>query len=71
MPTPGHTPDRVSVFVDTEPAVFLAGDANYNQDLLVARKVDGVSPDTRCAIATMDRILGLAQERPPCLSPIP
>jgi glyoxylase-like metal-dependent hydrolase (beta-lactamase superfamily II) len=64
VPTPGYTPDHVSVFVDAEPAMFLAGDTSYDQALLVAGKIDGVSLNPAVARETHDRILGLAKERP-------
>jgi N-acyl homoserine lactone hydrolase len=63
VPTPGHTPDHVSVFVNGDPAFFLAGDTSYNQQLLLDRKVDGVSPDPSQALRTMDHILALGQSR--------
>ena len=43
---------------------FLAGDTSYNQTLLLAGKVDGVSPDPRVTERTHERIVGLAAERP-------
>jgi N-acyl homoserine lactone hydrolase len=64
VPTPGHTPGHVSVVVDGAPALFLAGDTSYTQGLLIARKLDGVSPNSQLALQTTDRILGLARERP-------
>jgi N-acyl homoserine lactone hydrolase len=64
LPTPGHTPHHVSVYVEGEPAFFLAGDSSYSQELLLARKVDGVSPNTAQALDTLDRILALARDRP-------
>ncbi len=64
VPTPGHTPHHVSVLVLGEPSVLLAGDTSYNQDLLLAGKVDGVSPDPRVTHDTHARILALAKERP-------
>lgn len=64
IPTPGHTPHHVSVVVQGSPSYFLAGDTSYNQRLLLAGKVDGVSPDERVARETMARILALAMERP-------
>jgi glyoxylase-like metal-dependent hydrolase (beta-lactamase superfamily II) len=63
LPTPGHTPHHVSVLVCGEPAFLLAGDTSYNQSLLLAGKVDGVSPDPRVTRRTLDRILTLAEER--------
>jgi N-acyl homoserine lactone hydrolase len=62
--TPGHTPSHVSVFVDAEPAFFLAGDTSYSEELLLAGRVDGVSPDPAKALETLHRILALAQSRP-------
>jgi glyoxylase-like metal-dependent hydrolase (beta-lactamase superfamily II) len=64
VPTPGHTPDHVSVVVVGEPSIFLAGDTSYTQDLLLAGKVDGVSPDPAVTRRTNARIVALAKERP-------
>lgn len=62
--TPGHTPHHVSVFVEGEPSYFLAGDTSYNQELLLAGNVDGVSPDMEVARKTHKKIKALAAERP-------
>jgi glyoxylase-like metal-dependent hydrolase (beta-lactamase superfamily II) len=62
--TPGHTPYHVSVLVEGEPAFLLAGDASYSQELLVAGRVDGVSPNPAQARQTLDLILDLAHSRP-------
>jgi len=65
VPTPGHTPHHVSVVVVSgDVSFFLAGDTSYNQSLLLAGKVDGVSPDPRVTHETHARILSLAAERP-------
>jgi glyoxylase-like metal-dependent hydrolase (beta-lactamase superfamily II) len=64
VPTRGHTPHHVSVFVDGEPALFLAGDTSYSEDLLLSGKIDGVSLNPTTAYETHGRILALAQERP-------
>ncbi|MGB6157930.1 MAG: N-acyl homoserine lactonase family protein [Acidobacteriaceae bacterium] len=64
VPTPGHTPHHVSVLVCGSPSYFLAGDTSYNQGLLLAGKVDGVSPDEAVSRGTMAKIVALAQERP-------
>jgi N-acyl homoserine lactone hydrolase len=64
IPTPGHTPDHVSVYVEGEPGFFLAGDTSYSQELLIDRKVDGVSPNPTVALETLDSIVALAQQRP-------
>jgi glyoxylase-like metal-dependent hydrolase (beta-lactamase superfamily II) len=55
--TPGHTADHVSVVVyDGDAAVFLAGDTSYTQDLMLAGKVDGVSPSVATSKATLAAI---------------
>jgi len=64
IPTPGHTPDHVSVVLCGSPSVFLAGDTSYNQGLLLAGKVDGISPDEAVSHQTLARIMALAAERP-------
>jgi len=64
VPTPGHTPDHVSVIVSGSPSYFLAGDTSYNEGLLLAGKVDGVSPDENIARDTMSRIVALANVQP-------
>jgi glyoxylase-like metal-dependent hydrolase (beta-lactamase superfamily II) len=64
IPTPGHTPHHVSVLVCGDPSYLLAGDTSYTEELLVAGKVDGVSPDPRVTRRTNERILALARERP-------
>ena len=64
IPTPGHTPDHVSVVVCGSPSVFLAGDTSYNQRLLIEGKVDGVSPDEGLSRQTLARIVAFAAERP-------
>ncbi len=62
--TPGHTPHHVSVVVQGAVSYFLAGDTSYNLGLLMAGKVDGVSPDEAVSRGTLARIMRLAQERP-------
>jgi glyoxylase-like metal-dependent hydrolase (beta-lactamase superfamily II) len=64
VPTPGHTPHHVSVVVCGDVSFFLAGDTSYTESLLLAGKVDGVSPDPRVSLGTHARILSLAAERP-------
>jgi glyoxylase-like metal-dependent hydrolase (beta-lactamase superfamily II) len=64
VPTPGHTPHHVSVLVCGDPSVLLAGDTSYDQSLLLAGKVDGVSPNQAVARRTHAHILALARERP-------
>jgi N-acyl homoserine lactone hydrolase len=64
VPTPGHTPHHVSVVVLESPSVFLAGDTSYNQQLLLAGKVDGVSPNESISHQTSNKIIALAKQRP-------
>ena len=64
IPTPGHTPNHVSVLVGGSPCFLLAGDTSYNQNLLIAGKVDGVSPNEAVTRRTLGRIMDLALERP-------
>jgi glyoxylase-like metal-dependent hydrolase (beta-lactamase superfamily II) len=65
VPTPGHTPGHVSVIVvERDVWYFLAGDATYTQQALIAGQVDGVSPTEAIAMRTMQTIIRLAQERP-------
>jgi N-acyl homoserine lactone hydrolase len=59
--THGHTADHVSVIVqDEETTVFLAGDTSYDDGL----RLDGVSPDDRQSLATLDAIAHLARSGP-------
>jgi N-acyl homoserine lactone hydrolase len=64
VPTPGHTPHHVSVVVRGSPSFFLVGDTSYNQHLLIAGKVDGVSPDETVSRQTLGQIRALAKEQP-------
>jgi N-acyl homoserine lactone hydrolase len=65
VPTNGHTSGHVSVVVRQEDhLVFLAGDASYSQDLMLAEIVDGVGPDERAARESLRRIKRLAREQP-------
>jgi N-acyl homoserine lactone hydrolase len=64
IPTPGHTPWHVSVLVTGTPAVLLAGDTSYSQELLLNGVVDGVSPDEEVSRKTLERIRELARRQP-------
>jgi N-acyl homoserine lactone hydrolase len=64
VPTPGHTPGHVSVIVQGEPSIFIAGDTSYTEQLLSQGVVDGVSPDVGVAHETNQRILALGREQP-------
>ena len=57
VPTPGHTAYHVSVIVKIDGVVyFLAGDTSYSQEILLQRMPDGVSPNPKQAIETLDKI---------------
>jgi glyoxylase-like metal-dependent hydrolase (beta-lactamase superfamily II) len=65
VPTPGHTPNHVSVIVKIEGvSYFLAGDTSYAEELLLERHPDGVSANTEIAVQTMDKILHYAEVEP-------
>jgi N-acyl homoserine lactone hydrolase len=63
--TPGHTAHHISILaVDDDMTYVIAGDASYNEELMLAGRVDGVSADERVAGATLGAIRRLAEERP-------
>lgn len=65
VPTPGHTPNHVSVIVKTRDInYFLAGDTSYSEGLLLERHPDGVTPDVEVAKRTMANILSYAATEP-------
>ena len=63
--TPGHTADHISILVrDDHTTYFLAGDTSYNEELMLAGKVDGVSANEHISRATLDAIRLFAKDRP-------
>ena len=59
VPTPGLTSHHVSVVVRGDASFFLSRRHEHNQQLLLADKIDGVSPDPRVAQRTHeDSFLG-------------
>jgi N-acyl homoserine lactone hydrolase len=63
--TPGHTADHLSVaVVDGGITCFLAGDTSYNEQLMLAGKIDGVSADDDVAERTLTAIRVFARRRP-------
>jgi glyoxylase-like metal-dependent hydrolase (beta-lactamase superfamily II) len=63
--TPGHTANHLSIIVEQEGAsFFLAGDASYDERLMLAGRIDGVSADDDVASATLDAIKHFARSRP-------
>ena len=62
--TPGHTANHVSVVAEDQGTTyFLAGDASYDQRLMLAGRVDGVSLDDDLAGATLLAISRFAGSR--------
>lgn len=63
--TPGHTPDHLSVVVVDGPTTYLlAGDASYNEDLMLAGTIDGVSINEKVAENTLAAIQRFARDCP-------
>ena len=63
--TPGHTADHISVVVqDGDTSFFLAGDTSYDEELMRAGKLDGVSENEHVAGATLDAIKRFAASGP-------
>jgi len=63
--TPGHTMDHLSVVVAHEGMTyFLAGDASYNERLMLSGRIDGVSADDEVAGATLGAIRRFATDQP-------
>ena len=65
VPTPGHTPNHLSVIArDGDREIMLAGDASYLESTMRSGTVDGVSPDEAVAAATLARIGEFCAQRP-------
>jgi glyoxylase-like metal-dependent hydrolase (beta-lactamase superfamily II) len=65
IPTPGHTPNHISVVVRSEDILyFLAGDTTYSEELLIENVPDGVSPRPAITLNTMAKIRELAEMEP-------
>jgi len=65
VPTPGHTPDHLSVIVlDGDKQIMLAGDASYLESTMLRGAIDGVSGDEAAASATLANIRTLCAQRP-------
>ncbi len=64
VPTPGHTPDHVSIVVeDGDTAIFLAGDASYSEQNMLKGRIDGVSSNEMAAATTLESIRRFAATR--------
>ncbi|MBV7332290.1 N-acyl homoserine lactonase family protein [Chloroflexi bacterium TSY] len=65
VPTPGHSPGHLSVIlVAGELSIVFAGDASYTEELLIARKTDGVGDDPQAQQNTHMKILAYADQNP-------
>lgn len=63
VPTRGHTPGHASVIVEGDhETLFIAGDASYTQELMLAGIVDGVAPDPRAARASLANVRAFCLE---------
>lgn len=63
--TPGHTRDHLSVVVeDGDAAVFIAGDASYNEEAMLSGWIDGVGADESAELATLAAIRAFAAMQP-------
>lgn len=63
--TPGHTANHISVLVQEDDTTFvLAGDTSYNEALMLASKVDGVTSNESISRATLDAINILVRSGP-------
>jgi len=63
--TPGHTADHLSIIVEQDGATFfLAGDTSYDERLMLAGRLDGVSANDEIAGATLAAIKHFTQTRP-------
>ena len=61
VPTPGHTEDSISVFVDAELRYAIVGDAIPTQDNFLRWVPPGLNYDERVALDSMERIVHFAQ----------
>jgi N-acyl homoserine lactone hydrolase len=65
VPTPGHTPNHVSILINHgDQQVMLAGDASYLEEAMLSGTIDGVSPDESVSKATLADIRALCAARP-------
>jgi glyoxylase-like metal-dependent hydrolase (beta-lactamase superfamily II) len=65
VPTPGHSPGHLSVILNEgDMSIIFAGDASYNEDLLLAGKPDGIGVDPQAQQETHKRILAYAEQQP-------
>ncbi|MCM2562323.1 N-acyl homoserine lactonase family protein [Lutimaribacter sp. EGI FJ00015] len=65
VPTPGHSPGHLSVFLNEgDTTIMFAGDTSYTERHLVQLMADGVGTDIVAEIETHRKILAYAAENP-------
>ena len=65
VPTPGHTPDHLSIIVeDGGTSIFIAGDASYSEQNMLKGRIDGVCSNEEAAATTLELIRHFAATRP-------
>jgi glyoxylase-like metal-dependent hydrolase (beta-lactamase superfamily II) len=65
VPTPGHTPGHMSVIVETNShCVLIAGDAAYDEQILLGGGVDGVAHSAGLHHDSTRRLRELCKRRP-------
>jgi glyoxylase-like metal-dependent hydrolase (beta-lactamase superfamily II) len=65
VPTPGHTPNHLSVIVqDSDTQIMLAGDTSYLEATMLSGTIDGISPDEGVASETLGNIRALCAQHP-------
>jgi N-acyl homoserine lactone hydrolase len=63
--TPGRTANHLSIIVEQDGTMFfLAGDTSYDERLMLARRIDGVTADDEVASATLAAIKRFIRTRP-------
>jgi N-acyl homoserine lactone hydrolase len=53
--------EKVGLVREGDKTLFLAGDTSYNERLMLAGKVDGVSPSEQVSVATLEGIRKFAR----------
>ena len=68
--TPGHMQGHLSVIVQDQALFYcIAGDATYDEDLLLAKQVDGVTYDVEVSMRSLELLRKFAHEYPTVLLP--
>jgi N-acyl homoserine lactone hydrolase len=65
IPTQGHSPGHMSVILKQDSlSYFFAGDASFNQQLMLEQAIDGVAPSEAQAYQTLAHINQYVQQHP-------